>query len=78
MAPWEHEVIREVRNLRQHNWGMSQDEKNDFGGQMREEVEALSFLQGKGNVGRRSPKKFLSQSIGLKRFCDPSPGEIPI
>ena len=43
-----------------------------------EGAEALSFLQGKGNVGRRSPKKFLSQSIGLKRFCDPSPGETPI
>ena len=35
MAPWEHEVVRQVRNLRQHNWGMSQDEKSDFGGQMR-------------------------------------------
>lgn len=78
MAPWEHEVIRQVRNLWQHNWGMSQDQNNDFGGQIREGIEAFRFLQGKGNVGIRSPKKFLSQSIGLKRFCDPSPRETPI
>lgn len=57
---------------------MSQDQNNDFGGQIREGVEALTFLQGKGNVDRRSPEKFLSQNIGLKRFCDPSPGETPI
>lgn len=44
---------------------MSQDQNNDFGGQIREGLPSPHVPSGQGNVDE-GPEKVLSQNIGLK------------